>query len=151
EDWVSASPGLTVVLDGATARTDTGCRHGVAWYATQLGTALSTFASDRDTPLATALRLAITHVVNQHNECDLGNPGTPSAFVALLRTSDDLAEYLVLGDISIVVDGVDGVQVITDDRVDQTARAERDGADRYLIGSADKQAALVRMKHAELA
>ncbi len=151
EDWVWASPGRIVVLDGATARTDTGCHHGVAWYATLLGSALSTLASNRDTPLATALRLAITHVMQQHSECDLSHPGTPSAAVAVVRTGEDVLEYLVLGDISVVLEGTDGIQVITDDRVDHTARAEREGADRYLIGSADKQAALVRLKHAELA
>lgn len=31
EAWVAAAQGLIVVLDGATARTDTGCVHGVAW------------------------------------------------------------------------------------------------------------------------
>jgi hypothetical protein len=150
EDWVSASPGLIVVLDGLTARTDTGCHHGIAWYATNLGSALSTFASNRDTPLASALRSAIQHVANQHSECDLTNSATPAAAVAILRTNNDVLEYLVLGDITIVLDGQDGLQVITDDRVDNTARVEREGADRYPIGSPGKQAALLRMKRAEL-
>jgi hypothetical protein len=35
--------------------------------------------------------------------------------------------------------------------VDKTARAEREEADRHPFGSAEKQAALLRMKHAELA
>src|SRR5205823_5637533 len=124
--------------------------HGIAWYATNLGSALSTFASNRDTPLASALRSAIQHVANQHSECDLSNPATPAAAVALIRTNEDVLEYLVLGDITVLLDGQDGLQVITDDRVDDTARAEREGADRYPIGSPDKQAALLRMKHAEL-
>jgi hypothetical protein len=38
-----------------------------------------------------------------------------------------------------------------DDRVDTTARHERATVDRYPIGSPEKQSALVRMKHAELA
>jgi hypothetical protein len=41
--------------------------------------------------------------------------------------------------------------VVTDDRVSTTARAERAEADRYPFGSPQKQAALLRMKHAELA
>jgi hypothetical protein len=48
EDWVSAAPGLIVVIDGTTVRTKTGCRHGADWYATQLGSALSTLASNQD-------------------------------------------------------------------------------------------------------
>jgi hypothetical protein len=41
--------------------------------------------------------------------------------------------------------------VVIDDRVDTTARHERATVDRYPIGSPEKQSALVRMKHAELA
>lgn len=152
EDWVSAAPGLIVVLDGATVRTETGCSHGAAWYATQLGSALSTLASNRDLALPTALRTAISHVANQHGgECDLTHPGTPSAAVAVLRTHNDELEYLVLGDITIVLERTDGLNVIVDDRVDATAVTERATVDRYPIGSAEKQSALVQMKHAELA
>ncbi|GIJ26490.1 hypothetical protein Vqi01_16520 [Micromonospora qiuiae] len=39
-----------------------------------------------------------------------------------------------------LIDTVDGIPVITDDRVDRTARAERDEADRHPFGSAEKQA-----------
>jgi hypothetical protein len=151
EDWVSAAPGLIVVVDGATVRTETGCSHGAAWYATHLGSALSTLASDRDLSLATALRAAIQHVVNQHAECDLTHPGTPSAAVAVLRNGENKLDYLVLGDITVVLDTADGLEVVIDDRVEATARTERDAAHRYPIGSAEKQSALLRMKHAELA
>ena len=68
-----------------------------------------------------------------------------------MRLKDTALEYLVLGDVTVLIDTADGIQVITDDRVDKTARAERDEADRYPFGSAEKQAALLRMKHAELA
>src|SRR5437588_9355589 len=37
EDWVTADPDLVIVLDGATARTATGCAHGIAWYARNPG------------------------------------------------------------------------------------------------------------------
>ena len=42
EDFAAAAPGAAVLLDGATAPADvdTGCIHGVAWYAQTLGTAL---------------------------------------------------------------------------------------------------------------
>src|SRR6266511_3772616 len=143
EDYVSAAPGLVVVLDGATVRTETGCSHGAAWYANHLGSALSTLASDRRVSLSTALRTAIQHVANQHGECDLNHPGTPSAAVAVLRINGDTLEYLLLGDITIVIDSTDGLHVVVDDRVDATARGEREGADRYPIGSPEKQSALL--------
>ncbi|SDZ43478.1 Protein phosphatase 2C [Micromonospora pattaloongensis] len=143
EDWGVATEGLIVVLDGATARTGTGCSHGVAWYAGKLGSALTGFATDRDTSLGNALTLAIRSTADQHRDCDLEHPGTPSAATAILRLNGDKVEYLVLGDVSIVIDAVDGV--------DQTAKAERAEADRHPFGSAEKQAALLRMKHAELA
>lgn len=151
EDWACASEGLVVVLDGATARTDTGCVHGVAWYAAKLGSALTGLAVDRDRKLGDALAAAIQSTADQHRECDLTHPGTPSAAVAVVRLNHDAVEYLVLSDVMIAADTSSGVQVITDDRVDSTAMAERAEANRYPFGSAEKQAALLRMKHAELA
>jgi hypothetical protein len=139
------------VLDGATARTDTGCTHGVSWFATRLGSAVSSYASTPTLPLRQALGLAIRHVADQHLDCDLAHPGTPSAAVAILRSGARSLEYLVLGDITILLDTSDGLDVVIDDRVDATARSEREGADRHPIGSLEKQSALVRMKHAELA
>jgi len=68
-----------------------------------------------------------------------------------VRVRPDAVEYLVLGDVTIAIEASDGVQVITDNRVSATAKAERAEADRYPFGSAEKQAALLRMKHAELA
>lgn len=152
EDWAFASERLVVVLDGATARTDTGCVHGVAWYAAKLGSALTGLATDRGTKLGQALTYAIRFTADEHrSECDLTHPGTPSAAVAVVRVQAETVEYLVLGDVTIAIDTSDGVQVITDNRVSATAAAERAEADRYPFGSAEKQAALVRMKHAELA
>ncbi|WP_405101496.1 protein phosphatase 2C domain-containing protein [Micromonospora sp. NBC_01412] len=152
EDWFSASPRLIVVLDGATARTDTGCRHGVSWYAAKLGSVAGTLAADLETPLKEALKTAIEQVAEMHKECDLNHPGTPSAAVSILRINGSSWEYLVLGDISVIIDQqAGGAAVVTDTRVDSTARPERDEVDRHLIGSPEKQAALLRMKHAELA
>lgn len=151
EDWFSASPNLVVVLDGATARTETGCIHGVSWYAAQLGAAVSAQASDASIALPTALAAAITTVAEKHPDCDLTSPGTPSAAVAVLRRTSAHLEYLVLGDVGIVLASDSDLSVIIDDRVDKTAQVERRAADIHLIGSREKAAALIRMKHAELA
>jgi hypothetical protein len=151
EDWFSASSRLVVVLDGATARTDTGCVHGVSWYAAHLGAAISALAGNTERALPDALSLAIEVVANEHPHCDLKSAGTPSAAVAILRPYRESVEYLALGDISIVFDCGDNLEVITDDRVEGTARTERAEADKYPIGSQQKNDAMVRMKHAELA
>jgi hypothetical protein len=45
----------------------------------------------------------------------------------------------------------DGLRIVTDNRVNATASAEREAADALPTGSPEKAEALVRMKHAELA
>lgn len=151
EDWALTTPSIIAVMDGATARTETGCEHGVAWYAAQLGAAVVARASDQDAPLTAALARAIADVASLHPDCDLNHPGTPSAAVGLVRFTTDAIEYLVLGDVTVAAE-VDGkVHAVSDDRVSRTAAAERAEADRYPIGSRQKVAAMVAMKHVELA
>jgi hypothetical protein len=151
EDWVFASSSLIVMIDGATARTETGCVHGITWYATQLGSALSSLASDRKIPLTQALAMAIRHVADQHRQCDLSHPGAPSAAIAALRWNERSLEYLILGDITVVLDVSGQLQIVTDGRVDRTATNERATANRFPIGTPEKNEALIRMKRAELA
>jgi hypothetical protein len=152
EDWFHAGEDLVAVLDGATARTDTGCLHGVTWYARRLGENVVEVARDLSTPLPTALAYAISRVAEEHRgTCDLEHPGTPSAAIGLVRFHPASLEYLVLGDVSLVVDQGGRLSVVTDDRVSRTAAAERVEADRYPIGSPSKTAALLAMKHTELA
>lgn len=147
EDWALTTPELLVVLDGATARTETGCVHGIAWYARHLGGAIVERAAEQD-DLRSALAEAIDVVAREHSECDLTHPGTPSAGVAVLRAD---GRYLVLGDVAIAVQTGADVLVVVDDRVSKTASAERAEVDRHLIGTPEKAAALVPMKVAELA
>ncbi|GAA2532595.1 hypothetical protein [Pilimelia columellifera] len=151
EDWALANETLLMALDGATVRTETGCQHGVPWYVAKLGASLTAFAAERTDSLGVSLTLAIQFVADQHRECDLSHPGTPSAGVGIVRLNGEHLEYLVLGDVTVIIDTTDGIQVISDDRVSNTATAERAEADRHPFGSAEKQAALLRMKHAELA
>jgi Protein phosphatase 2C len=152
EDWYSASEDLIVVLDGATARTETGCVHGTAWYTTRLGLALTAAAADRSRSLPDALARAIELVAAEHPECDLTHPGTPSAAAGMLRINKAALEHAVLGDVTVVVESRTGpVRALTDSRVEGTARAQRDAADRLPIDSPEKLAILVEMKHAELA
>jgi len=151
EDWLAVTPDLVVVLDGATVRTDTGCRHDVSWYARHLGPALIANAT-QGIGLPSVLAGAIAHVARLHPDCDLEHAGTPSAAVAIVRDEGTVVRYLVLGDISVVFDTGDVEPlVVSDNRVSHTAASERAEADQWLIGSPEKRAALLRMKHGELA
>jgi hypothetical protein len=151
EDWVTTSPNLVVVLDGVTARTDTGCTHGTSWYVAHLGAAITAEAHDATASLGTALGTAIQTVVEQHRSCDLHHPGTPAAAVGIFRIVSNAVDYLVLGDITVLLHASDGIRVVVDQRVDSTACPERSEVDCYPIGSPEKSAALLRMKRCELA
>jgi hypothetical protein len=112
-----------MVLDGATpcVGVETGCSHDVAWYVRRLG--LRTVAgllADRGAPLTDVLAQGIRHVCADHDGCDLTNPDSPSATVAILRSTAEGVDYLVLGDCAIVLSAVDGAeQVVHDDRLDR--------------------------------
>lgn len=151
EDWMLATEDLVVVLDGQTARTGTGCAHGVAWYAATLGGAIADLAADPALSLDAVLSRAIDRTAGAHPACDLRHPATPSATAAIVRPQRDAIEYLVLGDVTVLAETSDRLLVVTDARVDAAARAERHAADRHPLGSPQKRAALLRMKHAELA
>jgi hypothetical protein len=138
-----------VVADGATSRTETGCIHGVAWFSRHLVDAA--IHSGHHSP-EKALEEGIRATADEHrNTCDLENIATPGAAVAAVFCDRDEIYFLVLGDVTVVIEKRSGVSVVVDERVDQTARAERATADALNSGSAEKTAALVAMKHAELA
>jgi hypothetical protein len=138
EDWAGVTPDLAVVLDGLSAPegTGTGCRHGTPWYVAQLGQRLLTLASDPARTLVYALAEAIRQVADLHPECDLTHPGTPSATLVLLRTIGERADYLVLADAVMLLDTSEGLQAVTDDRVNHLATKERAAASRLPTGSA---------------
>jgi len=151
EDWILADRDTVIVLDGATARTETGCTHGIAWFAAKLGSAIASTAVDKSLELKEVLAQAIAHTADQHRDCDLEHVGTPSTAVGIVRQQTDALEYLVLGDVTLVLDSGYELAVITDDRVDTTAVEERAEAARHPFGTEEKRLALLRMKHAELA
>jgi hypothetical protein len=141
EDWAGVlAPGLAVVLDGLSAPdgTGTGCRHGTPWYVSQLGPRLLTLAADPARSLVDALAEAIQQVASLHPGCDLKHPGTPSATMVLLRAHDEGANYLALADAVLLLDTADGLNVVSDERVNQLAGKEREAANRVPTGSALK-------------
>ncbi|GAB3160199.1 protein phosphatase 2C domain-containing protein [Micromonospora sonneratiae] len=118
EDFTGALPAAAVLIDGAgIPGTESICRHGVAWYASRLGgSLLGLLALARDRSLSVLLAEAIEQVTDDHRDtCDVGNPISPSATVAILRLSGGLVEYLVLGDSVVVLDRADAAPLVVSD------------------------------------
>jgi hypothetical protein len=118
EDFAGAVPTAAVVIDGAgIPGAESICRHGVAWYASRLGGSLLgllSLAPGRGLPAM--LAEAIEQVTDDHRHtCDVADPISPSAAVAILRVSGGLVEHLVLGDAFVVLDRTDGAPVVVCD------------------------------------
>lgn len=88
--------------------------------------------------------MAITETAQAHRDtCDLKHPGTPAAALAIVQEHHDSLRYLVLGDVTLVIDTTDGLRIVTDNRVNATANAERAAANALSAGSPDKAEALI--------
>ncbi len=126
EDFVGAVPGAVVLLDGAgIPGTETICAHGVAWYTHRLGGALlGRLSRDDGQDLAAILASAIDEIAADHRTtCDIANPSSPQATVAIVRARQARLDYLLLADDFLVLDQVLGApEVITDEREVTTRR-----------------------------
>ncbi|MFI8101647.1 hypothetical protein [Streptomyces sp. NPDC086023] len=152
EDWVAGTPTLAVVLDGlSTAGLDTGCRHGVPWYVAQLGGHLVAALAESDRQLTDGLADALDRVARLHPECDLKNPGTPSATVAILRERTGSFDHLVLADSPVILEGDSGVTVLTDLRVDDVCRDLRTETEQFQTGTPEHRASVARLVAAQRA
>ncbi|PYC80494.1 hypothetical protein C7C46_12385 [Streptomyces tateyamensis] len=150
EDWVAGTPSLAVVLDGlSTAGLETGCRHGVPWYVARLGGCLMAALADADRTLSDGLALALAQVAALHAGCDLGNPGTPSATVSVLRVGNSRLDYLVLADSPIVFEGRTDYSVVTDLRVDSVVPELRAETERFATGTPEHAESVRRMVTAQ--
>ncbi len=131
EDFVGAVPGAAVLVDGAgISGVEAICRHGIAWYAHRLGTALLAGLSryrDRDRDLASLLGDAIAEVADTHRDtCDIADPSSPSATVVAVRCDGDRLDHLVLADSLLVLDRVGDVPlVVADEREVRVGRPLR--------------------------
>ncbi len=135
EDFAAVTPSAAVLLDGAgiPRGLESGCVHGVAWFARTLGGMLLGEVGDPAArPLPDCLARAIERVRLLHEgNCDLAHPGSPTATVIAVRISADDLEFLVLADSSLVLTGTDGgTEVITDRRLDEVLQGTRDTIDR---------------------
>jgi hypothetical protein len=119
EDFFGATSNVAVLVDGERAPTESmsGCSHGVAWFARQLGMRCLDAAANESISLTDALRTAIKQVVGLHEHaCDLSHPVVPSAGVAMVREHRGQLEHLVLADAVLVARGASGTRAITDHR-----------------------------------
>lgn len=140
EDYACVGLGAAVLLDGATTTppgADTGCQHGVAWYARTLATdLLAAITAEPRIPLASALASAIAQVRDRHSgTCDLAVRATPAATVTAVRAEPEGLGYLALSDSSIVADFGHGrpPHVITDRH--RGAAADPDAARHATVGT----------------
>ncbi|MER7761373.1 hypothetical protein [Streptomyces sp. NPDC097619] len=150
EDWVAGTSNLAIVLDGlSTAGLDTGCRHGVPWYVAKLGGHLIAALAEPSRPLVDGLADALERVAQSHRECDLKNPGTPSATVAILREGMKEFEHLVLADSPIVLETRTGITVLTDLRVDGVCQELRADTEKFETGTPEHQASVAKLVAAQ--
>ncbi|NES27366.1 hypothetical protein GCE86_13155 [Micromonospora terminaliae] len=127
EDFAGAVPGAAVLLDGAgIPGTEAICAHGVAWYTHRLGGALlGRLSRDDGRDLATILAAAIGELAAEHRgTCDIADPGSPQATVAIVRARRGRLDHLLLADSFLVLDQAGGgPRVVTDGREAAARRA----------------------------
>lgn len=120
EDFVGSVPGAVVLLDAAgVPGMDEVCAHGARWYAQTLGgTILRHLTLDPVVRLVEALARALADVADQHRAtCDLKDPRSPQASVAMARVEDDDVDVLVLADVFVLLELSSGAtEVLTDAR-----------------------------------
>jgi hypothetical protein len=148
EDFAAVTPSAAVLLDGAgtPAGLETGCVHGIAWYARTLGTVLLSVITAADSgTLADCLHAAIGEVRSRHEDtCDLSHLGTPAATVIATRIRGDELEYLALSDSVLVLARQGANQVVTDHRIETASRPHRGLFEAMPIGTPGRDAAFRR-------
>jgi len=145
EDFVGDVPGAVVLLDGAgILGSEHICRHGVAWYARSLGSALLANLTRKGvSDPVEALADSIEQVADQHRHtCDIADPSSPQATVATIRSEDDRADYLILADTFIALDPVDAQSRAMTDAREVTVRTEcTSSLDGMPVGTAEYEQA----------
>jgi hypothetical protein len=147
EDFAAVSVSAAVLLDGAgiPPGLESGCAHGVAWFARTLGTALlAEISAPRAVSMTECLADSIRFVRRLHQDsCDLDHPESPSATVVAARVLSGRLEYLVLADSALIIHKHSGGPlVITDDREHVAGGPHRAARDATLLGTAAHREAL---------
>jgi hypothetical protein len=121
EDYGACGPCWAVLLDGATPRddVDSGCTHDVPWLVRRLAAGIVACLLRAETALPAVLAEAIQRTCDAHaRSCDLSNPDSPSATVAIVRARAEAVDYLVLGDSPVILRHGREIVPIRDDRAD---------------------------------
>ncbi|MCD0444648.1 protein phosphatase 2C domain-containing protein [Glycomyces sp. A-F 0318] len=139
EDHYRTGDAWALVLDGITRYPDDGCVHDVPWYVERLGAAIAARIGDRALGLRAVLGGAIEATADGHRGCDLANPVTPGATVAMVRLSAGRLAWLVLGDSAVAWrDGGGAVRAVSDERLARLTGApaveDVGGYRRYPVG-----------------
>lgn len=144
EDQAVTAESFVAVLDGVSspADLDTGCVHGTAWYVERLATRLVDAHTryPRD-DIREVVASAIEAVRRDHGGlCDLDHPGSPQSTLVVLRQVDEHADYLVLGDSTLVLDQASNIHAVTDTRMTTVAGELRRAAfaSTVALGSRDQ-------------
>lgn len=149
EDFVGATPGAVVLLDGAgVPGMEEVCRHGVRWYTEALGaTLLRLLAASRSLSLADGLAESLEEVAGAHRlTCDLEDPRSPQASVAIARVQGDALDVLVLGDAFIVMEPLTGPPVVLTDAREVDVRREcLSLLDEVVVGTPEYAEALAQV------
>lgn len=102
EDYFLVSNSWALVLDGVTRYPDDGCVHDVPWFVASLGTVVARQLDDDALSLRAALARGIGTVAQKHEAtCDVSNPVSPAATIAMVRYRAGVVEWLVLGDCAV--------------------------------------------------
>ncbi|EWM19838.1 LigA protein [Kutzneria sp. 744] len=146
-DVVEGGDSWVVVADGVTPKPGrSGCKHGTQWYTTALVSALAArLRAAPDSGLPDLARAAITEVADSHRDsCDLTHPQHPSAMLAVLREHDADLDYLVIGDVLVLIEADDAVRTITDSRPDALphfapafVQSRRNAPGGFVVAAAD--------------
>ncbi|MFI6388684.1 integrase [Nonomuraea sp. NPDC050540] len=150
EDLAVVGPDRLLILDGLTQRTESGCVHGVVWYVNTLASAV--MKQDGHSTPVEILSDAVRETASLHaGTCDLSHPGTPAAAVGLVQFFSSQIRYLILGDITLLIDGDERSHVIADDRLARVNASIHAEIDVPAGDSPEREIGLIRRKHAELA
>lgn len=128
EDRYRVGGNWALVIDGAGRYPgrDGGCIHPVTWLVNRLADHVEEqLNSGLDAPLVDVARSAIQATMTDHGPtCDLTDPLSPGAALAIVRVESELTEWLVLGDCAVAFDQFDAEPfVVVDDRVDRLSNA----------------------------
>jgi hypothetical protein len=124
EDRLGMSGPVAWVLDGASNvaknRVTRDAHSDASWLVRHLDRALRDLAGHADRTLAQIVAEAIARTAREAEQVWRGDPDVlPSAALGVVRGDGSRTEYLVLADISIILQTDDAVIEITDSRVDE--------------------------------